>query len=215
MTTILIADDHSLICKGICHTLQEEDDLEIVAEAHSGKTAIDLCIQKQPDIAIVDINFPDIDGFTVVRQMLESVPDIKILAISMHKDKQYIQNMLDAGASGFVLKSSSFEEMIKAIRAIMLGIQYFCPDTIQLFLKSEPGFHQNPVKHPDNPLTPRETTVLQLISEGMTNKTIAKKLGIQPRTAEIHRMNIKKTLRIKSTAGLTKFAIKIGLTSPL
>ncbi len=208
---LIIVDDHKLVQQSLGQSLGMEKGVSIVAEANTGKSAVTLAADHKPDIMIIDISMPDMNGMEACRQILAENPAIKILALTMHSEKMYLMGMLDAGASGYILKSCTYKELLTAIETVLSGNVYLSQELAHLVAnqtlngKSETaGFTQ---------LSPREREVLQLIAEGYTSKEIADKQNISHRTVDIHRNNIKRKLDVHSIAGLTKVAISKGLTS--
>lgn len=209
---LILVDDHNLFHQSIGQSLKREERFTVVAEADSGESAIGLAAEYRPDIMIMDISMPDMNGMEAARQILAENSAIKILTLTMHSEKPYIMGMLNAGASGYILKSCTYSELLTAIETVFSGNVYLSPDITHLVT--------NQVINPDNSannwfstLSPREREVLQLIAEGHTSREIAAKRGISPKTVDIHRNNLKKKLNIHTIAGLTKFAIARGITS--
>jgi len=209
---LILVDDHKLFHQSIGQSLKKEKIFSVVAEANSGESAIRLAAEHRPDIVIIDISMPDMNGMEATRQILAENHAVKILALTMHSEKPYIMGMLNAGAAGYILKSCSYGELLTAIKTVFYGQVYLSPDIIHLVTDQA----VNPDKHTTDillHLSPREREVLQLIAEGNTSKEIANKRGISAKTVDIHRNNLKKKLDIHTIAGLTKFAIARGLTS--
>lgn len=201
---ILIADDHPLVMDGIKSCLEHYPHIEVVAEARTGKEALDKAKNLSPDIVLMDINMPEINGLDATEIFQEYDKNIKVLILSMHDNKEYISSALRNGARGYVLKDVSAKEIVIAIEAVNRGGTYFSSGISEILMAHEDDIDCGP-------LTTREQTILLLLSEGNSNKHIARDLEISVRTVETHRRNIKRKLNITSTAGLTKYAIENGL----
>lgn len=213
MMTILLADDHKIIREGLRALLAHQNSIEVVAEAENGRTAVKLARKLKPDIIIMDISMPDLNGMEATRQIIAELPSVKIIALSMHVDKRYVVGMFEAGASGYLLKNSAFEELVGAIKTVMRNHIYLSPNVTGTVIKDY--VHHLTTDHPLDTmlLSPREREVLQLIAEGVNTKTIASRLNVSVKTVETHRRNIMEKLDIYSVAELTKFAIREGLTT--
>lgn len=210
---IIIADDHSILQHGLCNSLEMESDIEIVGKAESGFEAIKLTRELEPDMVIMDVSMPDLNGMEATKQILKKHPDVKVMALSMHTEKIYVSGMMKAGASGYILKSCSFKELLTGIHAILSGEIFFCDEVMHMIDRNEITFGSEKNISVFSLLSRREREVLQLIAEGHKSRMIAKKLDISVKTVDIHRNNLKKKLNIHSIAELTKFAIAEGLTS--
>ncbi len=208
----IIADDHTIIREGL-KTLLEKKEVIVVAIAKNGREAIELVSQHRPDIVIMDISMPGLNGLDATAIIRWKVPNTKIIALSMHSSKKHIETMLSSGASGYILKESAMDELYDAIQEVIQGNFYLSASLARMYMG------KNPVtKFKDPDLIPRfkdiskkEKNVLQLVAEGEKTKDIAQKLGISVKTVETHRRNIMKKLGIFNIAGLTKFAIKEGM----
>lgn len=210
---ILIADDHSLFRDGLKSLIEKESALEVVAEADNGLTAFELCIQLTPDIAIMDVTMPDLNGIEATRQLQAHHSEVKVVALSMHSDRRFVIEMLRAGARGFVLKHSAFEELANAIHNVSQGRTFLSSGIVDVVVRD----YVKNLAGTDSPayvrITDRERQVLQLLAEGKSTKEIAFTLSVSVKTIETHRLNIRDKLGIDSLAGLTKFAIREGLTT--
>ena len=193
--------------------MEKEKDLEVIGTADNGRQALTLTRRLKPDVVIMDIAMPELNGIDATRQILDEVPDAKVIALSMHSEKQFIEGMLQAGAAGYLLKDSAFEELIKAIRLVCAGKKYLSPDVTDIVLQDflSPSIGKDVENEQD--LSLREREVLQLISEGRSMKEIAERLNISVKTVESHRKNIMDKLNLHTVAELTRFAIKQGITS--
>ena len=211
---IMIVDDHTIVRHGLCQSFSMEDNFEVIAEADSGRSAVSLALWHCPDIVIMDVSMPDLNGIETTKIILANNSNIKVVALTMHAEKVYVMGMLNAGASGYILKSSSFKELLKCIKTVLSGEIFFCQEVSRLIA----GKNDRPVKDIRvsvfSLLSRKEREVLQLIAEGHKSNEIAKKLYISVRTVDVHRINLKKKLNINNVAELTKFAISEGITSP-
>ena len=210
---ILIADDHRIVREGLRALIEKEDDLEIAGMAANGRQAMQMARKLRPNVVLMDIAMPDLNGVDATSQIVHELPGVKVIALSMHSEKQLVDGMLRAGASGYLLKESAFEELIKAVRIVCTGKKYLSPEVTDIVLKD----YLNPPGESDYPQTPgltvREREGLQLIVEGCTTKEIASRLNISVKTVESHRSNIMNKLDLHSVAELTKYAIRHGITS--
>ncbi|MEX1275720.1 MAG: response regulator transcription factor [Bacteroidota bacterium] len=210
---IVLADDHKIMRDGLRSLLEKQPDLEVVGEADSGSVAIRLVRECSPDVVILDIAMPGLDGTEVARQIKNHNPDVKILALSMHSDKQFVKRMFSSGASGYLLKECAFDELIEAIRSVMANRTYLSPMLTSQVIKEYVLRGSDAGSTKPSFLTPRESEVLQLLAEGTTTKEIAYRLHVSVKTIETHRQQIMEKLDIHSVAQLTKYAIREGLTS--
>ncbi|MBN2234083.1 MAG: response regulator transcription factor [Opitutales bacterium] len=211
--SILIADDHKIVRQGFCKLLSMERDFEVVGEASNGRAAIELALKLTPDIILMDIAMPDLNGLEATSLLLESAPDAKILILSAHCEDAYITKAVQNGVKGFLRKQSSASEVCKAIRAVHLGKFHFSPSVARHLDRVKPAmpFPQKSPLGAIAQLSSRERQVLQLIAEGRANKETASDLGIRIKTVEKHRASIMRKLDIHETAGLTRYAITNGL----
>jgi DNA-binding NarL/FixJ family response regulator len=213
---ILIADDHKIVCDGLKALLEAQPDMEIVAQAANGREAVKLAHKQRPDMVIMDVAMPDLNGLEAVSQILSAYPRTKVIALSMHADRRYVTGMLSAGASGYILKHCAFEELVRAIQVVLSDQVYLSPAiagiVVQELAQSKPSFAR-PSSPTSESLTSREREVLQLISEGHSAREIAQRLHLSVKTVETHRRQLMDKLGIHSVADLTKFAIREGLTT--
>ncbi len=181
--------------------------------ADNGRQTLTLTRRLKPDVVIMDIAMPELNGIDATRQIVDEVPGVKVIALSMHSEKQFVEGMLRAGAAGYLLKESAFEELIKAVRIVCAGKKYLSPDVTDVVLRDylSPSIEIDNEQPPD--LTLREREVLQLLAEGRTTKKIAERLNISVKTVESHRKNIMNKLDVYTLAELTKYAVRRGLTS--
>ncbi len=210
---VLLVDDHKIMRDGLRALIERCDDLEVIAEAENGREALQLARRHQPEIVIMDISMPDLNGIDATRQMLEEVKGTKVIALSMHSDKQYVDGMLRAGVSGYLLKDCAADELINCIHVVRSG-RISLSAGITGFLVSE---YLQPTREnvlsAGSQLSDREREVLQLIAEGRSTKEIGETLHISVKTVETHRKNIMEKTDARSVAELTKYAIRSGLTS--
>lgn len=212
-TKILLADDHKITRQGLRSLLEDQPDMEVIAEADQGRTAVSLAAELRPNVVIMDVTMPDLNGIEATKQILAHSPNIKIIALSMHSDTLFISEMLKSGASGYLLKDCAFDELADAIRSVVAGKMYLSP-SISGIVVDDYLHRLSKVEAPDsNTLTDREREVLQLIAEGKSTKQTALKLHVSIKTIETHRRQIMHKLNIFSVAELTKYAVRKGLTS--
>ena len=210
---ILLADDHKIVRDGLRSLLQNETDLQVVADASNGREALKLAKKLLPDVVIMDVSMSDLNGFESTRQIIAEVPSAKVLTLSMHSDKRFVRRMLEAGASGYLLKDTAFEELSVAIRAVAANQVYLGPGIPGVIVKDY--LQQLSATKPDKGslLTSREREVLQLLAEGKATREIADLLCVSTKTVETHRKHLMDKLNLHSLAELTKHAIREGLTS--
>lgn len=206
---IAVVDDHEIVRDGIQILLEDEPGFEIVGEAKTGKEAVEFCKSHKVDLVVMDITMPEMDGIQATKIIKEKHPEIKILALTMLSEDQHIRKMIKAGASGYILKSSGKEELIKAVNKIMDGQHYFSDGATQSILKELVNPVVSKVNSPQEvSLTDRELEILKLIVDEYTNQEIADELFISVRTVDAHRRNLLQKTGAKNTAGLVKYAIE-------
>jgi DNA-binding NarL/FixJ family response regulator len=212
---ILVADDHGLVRRGARAVLHSQHGWRVVGEAANGREAVEKALELKPDVNVVDISMPELDGVEVVRQIREAVPHSKVLVLTMHESDQMVQRALDAGAHGYILKSDLTDTLPKAVRAVAEGRRFLTPKVSEIvldgFLKARSGQKQG--ERRSTPATPREIEVIRLLAEGKSNKEIATQLGITVRTIETHRAKIMLKLGLHSLAELIHYAIRNELVS--
>jgi DNA-binding NarL/FixJ family response regulator len=212
-TKIILADDHKILRDGLCSLIEKQQELELIGEAENGLTAVQLACELKPDVVIMDITMPDINGIEATKQIMAKTPGVKVIALSMHSDKRFIAGMFEAGASGYLLKESAFEEMVKAISVVTSNGIYISPDIAGIVVKDYVDHLSMKTQSKISLLSNREYEVLIHIIEGENMKQVASKLNISIKTVEIHRKHIMEKLGVQSTTELTKFAIREGLVS--
>jgi two-component system, NarL family, nitrate/nitrite response regulator NarL len=210
-TRVIIADDHAILLEGL-KSLFEKKGVEVIAIAKDGREAVDLAIMYQPDVVMMDISMPGLNGVEATAAIRKKVPRAKIIALSMHSNKQIVDKMLASGASGYVLKETAFDELYDAVLKVNNGDFYLTPSIAGMYddkYGNTFDFSSNIPKF--NEISKKERQVLQLVAEGEKTKDIAQKLGVSIKTIETHRRHIMEKLNIFSIAGLTKFAVKEGI----
>ena len=210
---IVIADDHRIIREGIRSLLTDEPDLEVVGQAKNGREAVRLVRDLSPEVVLLDVSMPDLNGIEAAGQIVTESPHVKVIALSMHKDEHFVAGMLLAGASGYLLKDCSLDELAGAVRSVMRRGLYLSPGITALVVKRyiDHLMEREGLLRP--PLSSREKEVLQLVAEGKTSKEIAAALYISEKTVETHRRQIMQKLGLNTIADLTKYAVRIGATS--
>jgi two-component system response regulator NreC len=210
---IILAEDHKITREGLVNMLEDQPGMEVVGEAGNGREAIRLARELSPDLVIMDVTMPDLNGIDATRIITSTPKDTKVIALSMYSDKQFVQGMMQAGASGYLLKDCTFDELVYAIRAVFQGDTYLSPGIAGIVVEDYVSKLSRSASSASGVLTRREREVLQLISEGKSTKHIASKLAISIKTVETHRRQMMGKIGIRTVAGLTKYAIREGLTS--
>jgi DNA-binding NarL/FixJ family response regulator len=211
--TVLLAEDHTVVREGFHKMLELEADLEVVGEAQDGRQVVTLAQKLRPEVVLMDIAMPRLNGLEATRQLLKLLPATKVLMLSAHSDDSYVKSATESGASGFLLKQTSAHDVCRAIREVHQGKTFFSPSMARHFDRLNPLLH-GPAGAPGSKaaaLTSREMEVLQLIAEGKANKETADELGIGIKTVEKHREHLMQKLDIHDTAGLTRYAISAGI----
>ncbi len=206
-TRILLADDHAVVRHGFRRILDAQEDMEVVGEVSNGREAVEQCAATQPDVVIMDVTMPELNGIEATRRIADQVPRTRILALSMHRDSVYVREILRAGARGYLLKDSSEADLVSAVRAVAQGEGYLSPAVSEAVLSD----YRKHVTNPVDLLTSREREVLQLVAEGKTNKEIANSLNLSVYTVEAHRGKIMEKLNLHSASEMVRFAIRNGL----
>jgi DNA-binding NarL/FixJ family response regulator len=206
MIKVLLADDHSIVREGLRRIIEESDDIEVIAEADDGSIAIQLARQKMPDIAVVDISMPGLDGLEVISQLKVYRPELPIIILTMHEEEQYVVRAIEAGAMGYVTKRSAPEQLVKAIRQVMGGTRYLTPEASEaLALRIAKGAGS---KSSLDSLSNRELQVLRRLAMGHTNHEIAEAYNISTKTVDTYRSRLLKKLNLRNNAELSRFAIQ-------
>ena len=208
---VLLADDHKIVRDGLRNLIEKEKDMEVVGEAENGRSAIKTAQKVHPNVVVMDVTMPDMNGIDATKRILEDVPGLRVVALSMHSDRRFVLGMLEAGASGYLLKDCAFDELAKAIRSVAQGNKYLSPGIADIVVKGYLEKVAEPRSAPGSPLTQREREILQLLAEGMSSKEIAAHLHVSVKTVETHRRNMMQKINMHSVAELTKYAIREGL----
>jgi DNA-binding NarL/FixJ family response regulator len=211
-TRIVFADSHTMARQGICSLLDKEFSMEVVGQAGDGRSAVDAVKELRPDIVIMSVFMPSLNGVEAARKIIQEVPKVKIVALSDYADRRSVREMLKAGASGFVPKQSEFQELVSAVRAVMANKTYLSPQVSEMVVQGYIHRAEGKDSSAYSLLTSREREVLQLIAEGKSTKVIAKEMFVSVKTVEWHRSRVMKKIGIGSIAGLVKYAISEGLT---
>lgn len=206
-TRILLADDHTVVRRGFGLILSAQPDLEVVAEARNGREALERAVATEPDVILMDVSMPELNGIDGTRRIVDAVPRARVLALSMHRDAVYVREMLRAGAKGYLVKDADDDALIDAVRAVARGDAYLSPSVADSVLAD----YRRHVTNPLDLLTPREREVLQLVAEGRTNKEIAQLLTLSVYTVDSHRSRLMEKLNLNSSGDLVRFAIRNGL----
>jgi two-component system response regulator NreC len=207
---VLVADDHTIVRDGLVALLNGSGDCQVVAQAADGMSTVELALKTQPDVVVVDISMPKLNGIEVVRRLTKELENTRILVLTMHAEEEYVMHVVRAGAAGFLLKDSASAEMLAAVRALAGGRGYFGTHASKVLAQQVQKPHA-PLEDPYRDLTSREREVFHLIVEGMTTKEIARQLGTSTKTAENHRFRVLDKLGVRNTAELIRYAARHGL----
>ena len=210
---ILIVDDHGIVREGLKSLLQNQSDMEVVGEGEDGQVAVELAEQLSPDMVIMDMSMPNLNGIEATRLILQHRPNTRVIILSMHSDRHIVKETLEAGASAYVLKANLFDEMLRALETVAEGGRYLSPRITDVVIDDYVGRLTEGESAKTPKLTSRERQIVQLVAEGKTIKEIARTLHISPKTADSNRRQIMSKLDLSSVAELTKYAIREGLTS--
>jgi two-component system, NarL family, response regulator NreC len=209
---VILADDHQLFREGLANLLSGSVDIEILAQAANGREAVDKAKELEPDVMIMDIGMPVLGGVEATRQLMNELPNTKVVALSMHADKQYIKGMFEAGASGYLFKNCAYDELIRAIRTVYCGKKYLSDAITEIMIHDYLGKEEDlPIT--DSELTERESEILKLIAEGISVSDISDQLFVSVKTIGTHKQHILEKLNLKSTTDIVKYAIKKGIIS--
>lgn len=206
---VLLADDHRLIRAGIRALLEQLGNVEVVAEAANGREALELADKHRPDVVLMDIAMPELNGLEATERLKKQFPRMRVLLLSMHADEAYVSQALAAGADGYILKNAGVVELELAIQAAARGESYLSPAVAKKVISGRAGPHM--ARAGWQRLTPRQREILQAIAEGSSTKAIAAKLGLSVKTVETHRAKLMERLDIHDVAGLVRYAIRVGL----
>ncbi|MCC7236212.1 MAG: response regulator transcription factor [Bryobacterales bacterium] len=206
---ILLADDHTIVRRGFSLILEKEADLEVVGEAQNGREAVELAQQLKPDVVVIDVSMPELNGIEGTRRITDTCDRTRVLAVSMHRDAVYVREILRAGARGYVLKDAAENAFVDAVRAVARNEAYLSPAIADAVLTD----YRKHVTNPIDLLSSREREVLQMIAEGKTNKEIANILNLSVYTVEAHRGKIMEKLNLHNTGDIVRFALRNGLIS--
>ena len=210
--TVILADDHTVVRQGLRALLEAEEDMSVVGEAENGRQAVQMAKRLQPDVVVMDIAMPSLNGLEATRQVSRESPKSKVLILSSYSDDEYVQQLTDAGAAGYLVKQTAAQDLVAAIREAKKGNAFFSPAISKRLLEHYRASIGRPPGEKKGPkLTPRETEVLQLIAEGYANKQIAGEMFISIKTVEKHRQQLMNKLDIHDVAGLTRYAISKGV----
>lgn len=212
MIRILLVDDHTMIREALRMVLEQQDGVQVVAEAGDGETALQMVRTSQPDLVIMDVSLPGISGIETTRRLRAAYPHIKVLALSTYHEPGIIEQMLDAGANGYISKSEAGVELLQGMRNVLAGRSYLCPRAAAQVADGLRGQHGGAAS--GKTLSPRERQVAILLAEGKTAADIAAQLHISPNTVDVHRRNIMRKLDLHNVVDLTKYAIRSGLIEP-
>jgi two-component system response regulator NreC len=207
MINVLLADDHVMVRKGFRLILETQSDIRIVGEASNGREAVELAEKLQPDVIVMDVAMPELNGIEATRRIITAAPRARVLALSMHKDSVYVREILRAGACGYLLKDAIDNDLLSAVRAVARGEGYLSSAVSDAVLSD----YRKHVRDPLDMLSSREREVLQMIAEGKTNKDIANRLNLSVYTVDAHRGKIMEKLNLHSTGELVRFAVRNGL----
>ena len=211
--TVLLVDDHTIVREGLRHMLELEADFEVIGEAADGRQAVALAVKLRPDVVLMDIAMPRLNGLEATRQVLQAVPSAKVIILSSHNDDARLENATNSGAAGFLFKQTSARDVCQAMREVHKGKTIFSPSIAKRFSRLHPQLstRAGTLKPSLAKLTSRQMEVIQLIAEGKANKEMAAELGIGLKTVEKHRQQVMQKLDIHDTAGLTRYAISAGI----
>ena len=210
---VLLADDHRIMREGLRSLLAKEENIEIAGEAENGRQTIELVRKLKPDVVVMDLRMPDLNGIEATRRIVGHGSPTKVIALSMHHEKRFVTEMLSAGASGYLLKDCALEELAFAIRTVAGGKVYLSPAVAGVVAEEFARNTVPPKSSASSSLSPREREILQLLAEGHSTKDIASRIHVSIKTVETHRQNIMAKLDLHSIAELTKYAVREGLTS--
>ncbi len=207
---ILIADDHAIVAEGLKHLVEAQSDLQVVATVGDGRAAVRMAKETEPDVVLMDLSMPELNGADAARAIIDDRPDCKVIVLSMYAEREYVRRALKAGATGYVVKRSAAKELVEAIRAVHAGQRYLSPRVADVVIDDYAADGKADLLEK---LSAREREVLQLLAEGRTGAEIAQRLALSQKTVETYRARLVEKLGIRDVAGLVKFAIQRGLVS--
>lgn len=210
---VILAEDHQLVRQGLRSLLNDESDIEVVGEATNGQEAVELAKKWRPKVVVMDIELPRLNGLEATQRIVQEMPDVKVLILSVHTDRRSVSRALRYGAAGYMQKDSAFDELTRALRTVARGKTYLSPSISDVLVEDYVRVLPEDLAAKPTNLTPREREVLQLIAEGHTTKEIASLLSVSVKTVETHRRNIMRKVNLHSVAELTKYAVQEGITS--
>jgi DNA-binding NarL/FixJ family response regulator len=211
---VLVVDNHGILRQGIQALIEKHGDMEVIGQADNGLTAVELALELQPDVVLMDITMPKLNGIEATRRIKNELPDVKVLALSVHAKREFVMDMIMAGASGYMLKECVFDDLVYAIKVIVQGQSYLSPQVASIVMESITKDNVFGIVESDsNILTPRENQILQLLTEGNSAKQIASQLDLSVKTIEATRRQIMEKTEVDNLAALTKYAIREGLTT--
>jgi len=212
-TRVLLVDDHTIIREGLRSLLEKQPEMEVVADIDDGRKAVELVRELSPDIVIMDVTMPGLNGIEATRLIASESPEAKVIALSIHSQRRFVADMLSAGAAGYILKECLFDELVQAIGVVTSGGRYLSPKIAEVVVDDYVKHLSNISDSPLSALTGREREVLQLVAEGKSTKDIALELHVSTKTIEANRRQIMEKLDVHSVAELTKYAVREGLTT--
>ncbi len=210
---ILVADDHKIFRDGLRNLLEQQEDMKVVGEVDNGRAAVEMACTLAPNVAILDIGMPELNGIDATKKLLADAPNVKVIALSMHSDRRFVEGMLQAGAVGYLLKDCAFDELAQAVRTAVAGQVYLSPAISGVLVADYLKKSAATTADDSDVLTNREREVLQLLAEGHSTKAVALRLQVSAKTIETHRQRIMTKLDLHSIAELTKYAVHSGITS--
>ncbi len=213
MIRVLLADDHNIVRDGISHILEKEPDISVIAQAENGRVAVKLAMELSPDIVLMDMGMPEMNGIEATRRIVDTMENCSVVILSMYSDKRFVRQALAAGAKGYLLKGCAGAELIRAIRAVAGKEVYVCSKIVDVIVNNYVKQSHGDLSASAADLTPREREVLQLMAEGKNTKEIAFMLEIGAKTVETYRQQLMRKLKIFNVASLTKYAVREGMTS--
>ncbi|MDD5712635.1 MAG: response regulator transcription factor [Smithellaceae bacterium] len=210
---VLLVDDHKIMRQGLRNLIDAQEDMEVAGEADNGRKAVEMAKKLRPNVVVMDISMPDMNGIEATQKIKQELPEVKVIALSMHSDSRFVMKMIKAGAAGYLLKDCAFDELIVAIKATLSHHTYLSSAITDVVVRAVKNREQGEEEAQTTDLTQREREIVQLLAEGMSTKEIAYHLHLSAKTVETHRLNILNKLKISSIAELTKYAIREGITT--